>query len=420
MNSFKNIETFRNVINQYDITNDNLIKNSVIQRTFEEAMVFSNALLKLDFIHVEKEEISIKNYNITFNAYNSLCIISDFYINDNNTIEITHNLFKDKNLLNNQAILVKSIKYIVFYKNKKIIENRFFSVKNNIYSAYKGIVKSIECDQMSHMNVQFYFEKHSHAIKNLFNEINSIINNEITYTIKNERCIFSKEVNLDCALEIVFSLKSIVDNELILLTKIFSIDNKNVSAFFEVTIIFDSKVSLKDVIKNIFLSNKNTYLNDFNFENLRNLTDERPSKKIAKNAVTTLKNAVNTWDIGSDKMGTSKFKINCVSDAATHLFTLCGADYNWRTKFNIGSAALDYSVRYYSPARLGMAVSLRSNFTKIGNKSLKFIHHMIDEASGKIILDIEVVAVLFDLVKRKSIIVPEEFKEKANDLIIKN
>ena len=48
-----------------------------------------------------------------------------------------------------------------------------------------------------------------------------------------------------------------------------------------------------------------------------------------------------------------------------------------------------------------MAVSLRSNFTKIGNKSLKFIHHMIDEASGKIILDIEVVAVLFDLVKRK-------------------
>lgn len=420
MNSFKNIETFRNVINQYDITNDNLIKNSVIQRTFEEAMVFSNALLKLDFIHVEKEEISIKNYNITFNAYNSLCIISDFYINDNNTIEITHNLFKDKNLLNNQAILVKSIKYIVFYKNKKTIENRFLSVKNNIYSAYKGIVKSIECDQMSHMNVQFYFEKHSHAIKNLFNEINSIINNEITYTIKNERCIFSKEVNLDCALEIVFSLKSIVDNELILLTKIFSIDNKNVSAFFEVTIIFDSKVSLKDVIKNIFLSNKNTYLNDFNFENLRNLTDERPSKKIAKNAVTTLKNAVNTWDIGSDKMGTSKFKINCVSDAATHLFTLCGADYNWRTKFNIGSAALDYSVRYYSPARLGMAVSLRSNFTKIGNKSLKFIHHMIDEASGKIILDIEVVAVLFDLVKRKSIIVPEEFKEKANDLIIKN
>ena len=49
MSTFKNIETFRNVINQYDITNDNLIKKSVIQRIFEEAMVFSMALLKLDF-----------------------------------------------------------------------------------------------------------------------------------------------------------------------------------------------------------------------------------------------------------------------------------------------------------------------------------------------------------------------------------
>ena len=420
MSTFKNIETFRNVINQYDITNDNLIKKSVIQRIFEEAMVFSMALLKLDFFYVEKEEISIEDYNLTFNAYNSLCVVSDFYINDDNRIEITHNLFKDKNLLNKQAILVKSIKYIVSYKINKTIENRFSNVKNNIYSAYKGIVKKNECDQMSHMNVQFYFEKHSHAIKNLFNEISSIINNEITYTIKNERCIFSKEVNLDCALEIVFSFRSMIDNELILLTKIFSIDNKSVSAYLEVTIIFDSKISLKEVIKNIFSSNKNTYLNDFNFENLRNLTDEKPSKTIAKNAVITLKNAVNTWDIGSDKMGTSKFKINCVSDAATHLFTLCGADYNWRTKFNIGSAALDYSVRYYNPAKLGMAVSLRSNFTKVGNKSLKFIHHMIDEASGEIILDIEVVAVLFDLVKRKSIVVPKQFKEKANDLIIQN
>ena len=71
MSTFKNIETFRNVINQYDITNDNLIKKSVIQRIFEEAMVFSMALLKLDFFYVEKEEISIEDYNLTFNAYNS-------------------------------------------------------------------------------------------------------------------------------------------------------------------------------------------------------------------------------------------------------------------------------------------------------------------------------------------------------------
>ena len=64
MSTFKNIETFRNVINQYDITNDNLIKKSVIQRIFEEAMVFSMTLLKLDFFYVEKEEISLSLIHI--------------------------------------------------------------------------------------------------------------------------------------------------------------------------------------------------------------------------------------------------------------------------------------------------------------------------------------------------------------------
>ena len=39
-----------------------------------------------------------------------------------------------------------------------------------------------------------------------------------------------------------------------------------------------------------------------------------------------------------------KFKISCVSDAATQFFTRCGADYNWRNKYKIGSAALDYFV----------------------------------------------------------------------------
>ena len=65
MSTFKNIETFRNVINQYDITNDNLIKKSVIQRIFEEAMVFSMALLKLDFFYVEKGDFSLTQLSIT-------------------------------------------------------------------------------------------------------------------------------------------------------------------------------------------------------------------------------------------------------------------------------------------------------------------------------------------------------------------
>ncbi len=67
-----------------------------------------------------------------------------------------------------------------------------------------------------------------------------------------------------------------------------------------------------------------------------------------------------------------------------------------------------------------MAVTMHTNFTKIGNKSLKFIHHMVDDSTGDVIMDIEVVAVLFDLKKRKSMVVPEDFRAKASKLLIDN
>lgn len=56
---------------------------------------------------------------------------------------------------------------------------------------------------MSHMNVQYYFGKHNDAIKILFNKISSKTSDNLIFQIVNERCIFSKEVNLGNALEFI-------------------------------------------------------------------------------------------------------------------------------------------------------------------------------------------------------------------------
>ena len=117
--------------------------------------------------------------------------------------------------------------------------------------------------------------------------------------------------------------------------KIPNANNKNESAYFEITISLNISERIKEVIKKIFISNKNTYLNELEFKNLRLLEGNRPTKKIDNTAFMTCKKAVNTWDLDYSQMGSSQFKVGCVSDAATHLFTYCGADYNWRYKYNI-------------------------------------------------------------------------------------
>ena len=53
---------------------------------------------------------------------------------------------------------------------------------SGIYSAFKDLVRIEDCDEMSHMNVQYYFGKHSDAIKCLFNKINASGIDAITQT----------------------------------------------------------------------------------------------------------------------------------------------------------------------------------------------------------------------------------------------
>ena len=414
-----NLETFKGLISKFDIDDSKRLRASSIYMFLEEAKCFVSSLLNkkidLNFDQKLKDDYSA----LIFKEYQTVYILTDLkQLKDN--FQITHKLYLALSNPDSKDRLVVIKKIIVNGTNFESIDKNKPVIETNIFSAFKGLVKKEDCDQMSHMNVQYYFGKHSDAVKILFNKISNKISNNLNYQIVNERCIFSKEVSLGYALEFVFNIKKIDKDNLVLLTKVFCIDNKNVSAYFETNILLVIDEKVKTAINEIFSLKSPTYLNELEFKDLRPLSDERPSNKQSKNAFVSCKKAVNTWDLDYELMGSNQFKIGCVSDAATHLFTYCGADYNWRTEYNIGSAALDYSVRYYKKAPLGMALTMYTNFTKIGNKSLKFIHHMVDDASGEVIMDIEIVAVLFDLKKRKAMEVPDNFRNRASTLLLDN
>ena len=417
--NIQEIETFRGLVKSSDINTSKLLKSSSSSKFFEDATYFTKAIFK-NLIIESENYLESEYFNTSILQYMTVYVRTDFNLESEDKIRVTHSLFL-LNEVNNKEDQIISKQSLIF--NCKNIDKSLkinLSNSNGIYSAFKDLVRKEDCDQMSHMNVQYYFGKHADAIKCLFNKINSYSSDEIDYKILNERCIFSREVHLNSVLEIVFKVKSIENNELLLLSKVYSIDYDNVSAYFETALSLNINAKTKNIILNLFSLDTITFLNELEFSNLRPLTDNRPPQNYSRDAFISCKSAVNTWDLDYDEVGSSQFKIGCVSDAATHLFTYCGADFNWRNERDIGSAALDYSVRYFKDAPLGMAVTIHTNFTKIGNKSLKFFHHMVDDSTGDVIMDIEIVAVLFDLKKRKSMVVPEDFRIKASKLVINN
>ena len=413
------METLRVLVKSSDISTLGLLKRSSSAKFFEDATRFTKVILK-SFIIESENYLESEYFDTSILQHMTVYVRTDLNLETEYKIKVSHKLFLSNKDNNDEDQIISKQSLIFSSKNIDKSLKINLSNSNGIYSAFKDLVRKEDCDQMSHMNVQYYFGKHADAIKCLFNKINSFSTNKIDYKILKERCIFSREVHLNSALEIVFKVKSIENNELLLLSKVYSIDHENVSAYFETSISLDINEKTKNIILNLFLLDTTTYLNELEFSNLRPLTDNRPPQNYSKDAYISCKSAVNTWDLDYEEMGSSQFKIGCVSDAATHLFTYCGADFNWRNEYDIGSAALDYSVRYFKDAPLGMAVTMHTNFTKIGNKSLKFIHHMVDDSTGDVIMDIEIVAVLFDLKKRKSLVVPEDFRIKASKLVINN
>jgi len=413
------METLRVLVKSSDIGALGLLKRSSSAKFFEDATRFTKVILKSLIIESENY-LKSEYFDTSILQHMTVYVRTDLNLESEYKIKVSHKLFLSNKDNNDEDQIISKQSLIFSSKNIDKSLKINLSNSNGIYSAFKDLVRKEDCDQMSHMNVQYYFGKHADAIKCLFNKINSFSKIKIDYKILKERCIFSREVHLNSALEIVFKVKSIENNELLLLSKVYSIDHENVSAYFETSISLDINEKTKNIILNLFLLDTTTFLNELEFSNLRPLTDNRPPQNYSKDAFISCKSAVNTWDLDYEEMGSSQFKIGCVSDAATHLFTYCGADFNWRNEYDIGSAALDYSVRYFKDAPLGMAVTMHTNFTKIGNKSLKFIHHMVDDSTDDVIMDIEIVAVLFDLKKRKSLVVPEDFRIKASKLVINN
>jgi len=417
--NFENLETYKGLIKLNNISETGFLKKSCAFKFFEDATCFTKTILKNIIIdsenHLESEFFDISVY-----AYMTVYVTTNISLLSKDKVEVTHKLFLLNQNNNNDDQILSHIRLILNSSNIDKLPKVNINNLSGIYSAFKDLVRLEDCDQMSHMNVQFYFGKHAEAIKCLFNKINSYSSDKINYKILNERCIFSREVHLNSVLEIIFKVKSIKNGELVFLSKVYSVDHENVAAYFETTISLSLDEKIEKIITNLFTLDCTTFLNELDFLDLRPLTDNRLPKLYSEDAFISCKKAVNTWDLNHELTGSSEFKIGCVSDAATHLFTYCGADFNWRNEYNIGSAALDYSVRYYKDTPLGMAVTMYTNFTKIGNKSLKFIHHMVDDSTGEVIMDIEIVAVLFDLKKRKSIVVPEYFRAKASKLLIDN
>ena len=184
--NFENLETYKGLIKLNNISELGFLKKSCAVKFFEDATYFTKAILKNTTIDSEVY-LETEFFDISVYEYMTVYVTTNISLLSNNKIELTHKLFLLNQNHNNDDEILSDTRLILNCNNIDKLPKDNTKNLSGIYSAFKDLVRLEDCDQMSHMNVQFYFGKHSEAIKCLFNKINSYSSDKINYKILNER-----------------------------------------------------------------------------------------------------------------------------------------------------------------------------------------------------------------------------------------
>ena len=121
----------------------------------------------------------------------------------------------------------------------------------------------------------------------------------------------------------------------------------------------------------------------------------------------TARGSVDRWEAEETGRMATRFYMACFSQAAGNM--LAGGDLtaDRMREHSIGSAALDYTIDYFRPLNIGDAFYARTGMLELREKTWRFFHFMLDSNTNQPVARAEIVAVLFDLKARKSIVMPE-------------
>lgn len=132
----------------------------------------------------------------------------------------------------------------------------------------------------------------------------------------------------------------------------------------------------------------------------------RPPEYPVAGMMETGRGTLDRWECDEYERLATRFYMRRFSDAGGNLLAGSEIDPQQQRAHKIGSAVLDYTVDILQPLRLGDAFYVRTGVLEIREKTWRFCHMLCRSHDDALIARGEVLAVCFDLEKRKAMSIP--------------
>lgn len=118
--------------------------------------------------------------------------------------------------------------------------------------------------------------------------------------------------------------------------------------------------------------------------------------------------AVMPWECDDFGHMNSRFYMARFSDGAGHLWQAIGFDKRSMLERRRGTVVLELRLNYLREVRSGTMLVAKSTLTRVEGRTLTFVHYMFDAETGEAVATGEVIAIMLDLDARKSVAFTDE------------
>ncbi|ABS62100.1 conserved hypothetical protein [Parvibaculum lavamentivorans DS-1] len=293
----------------------------------------------------------------------------------------------------------------------------------------RSSVQTWECDQMGHMNVQFYVEKAGSGLAALALALGlgprNARNEGARLQVSDHHVRFLREQRPGAPFFLRAGVLEVRDFGLRVYEEMVNTVSGEPAATFiaEVQWVDDESRELKPLPAKAKAAAKALIvaLPAHGAPRGLEIYEPRPAPKLKEADAMGM---VRTWqgEVDAARCDTQGFLsvrhfMGIVSDGIPNLLAQTSGSDRSKTP-TIGGAALEYRFVYRRYPRVGDLLTLRSGLKQVGPKTYTWCHWLFDLESGQSVATAEAVAIALDLTTRKSIPIPDEMRANLEALVI--
>ena len=269
---------------------------------------------------------------------------------------------------------------------------------------YRGYVNPWDCDEMSHMNVQFHVAKASEAFSGLLASMGVSRDDRAAVRVARHRIRFLKEMHVSDLVAIHGGVTRIADGAM---EAVLEVRNGH----------GDLCVAVDVGAEGPLPASAELVAAGPDAPGLPEGAEGEGTLEAAAAFEETIRNVVQAAHCDPDGGLAPRGVMARFSEAQGHLWAMLDAPRAWQRSQYLATATLEYRIRYGARPKAGSIVRLLTSVAAASGKTIRFRHWLFDAETGEMAAAAAGAALFLDRASRKAVPLPDRVAAAAAKLI---